>query len=212
MKQPNKIIPLTYLGPIQLFAHLHDGDHILIEQNCSYERKSYRNRCNIVAANGPLALSVPVVNQKNVKIKTQEAKISYDTDWQKQHWRSISSAYNSSPFFEYYADDFLPFYQMKYDSLVDFNINLFQTILDALELNISFTLSNEYIQPEEGMNDLRYLISPKQNPDYDKKYKAVKYWQVFAQKHGFIANMSILDLIFNMGPESNIVLANSLKA
>nr|WP_321408947.1 WbqC family protein [uncultured Carboxylicivirga sp.] len=211
MKQPNKIIPLTYLGPIQLFAHLQEGDHVIVEQHCSYERKSYRNRCNIIAANGPLSLSVPVINQKNVKIKTRDALISYDTDWQKQHWRSISSAYNSSPFFEYYADDFQPFYEQKFDSLVDYNMRLFQTILSTLELNISITLSSEYVQNTDNIQDLRFLISPKHKPVYDTDFKIVNYWQVFAQKHGFIANMSILDLIFNMGPEATIILAQSLN-
>nr|WP_319399247.1 WbqC family protein [uncultured Carboxylicivirga sp.] len=211
MKQPNKIIPLTYLGPIQLFAHLKEGDHVLIDQHCSYERKSFRNRCNIIGANGPLSLSVPVINQKNIKIKTADALISYDTDWQKQHWRSIISAYNSSPFLEYYADDFEHFYEKRFNSLVQFNVGLFQTILDALELNITYSLSSEYIECDENQEDLRFLISPKHKPEYDQSFKVIDYWQVFAQKHGFLPHMSILDLLFNMGPESNIVLAQSLN-
>lgn len=212
MNQQSKLIPLTYLGPIELFAHLRDGDNIIVEQNCNYERKSYRNRCNIIGANGPLSLSVPVINQKNVKIKTKDTQISYDSDWQKQHWRSITSAYNSSPFFEYYADAFYPFYNQKFDSLVQFNMELLHTIIRELELDLSITLSDEYetIVHNEVM-DLRYLINPKKKQEAHNHFVNIEYWQVFAQKFGFTPNMSILDLIFNMGPESNIVLANSLK-
>jgi len=211
MSQQNKLIPLTYLGPIQLFAHLKEGDKVIVEQHCSYERKSYRNRCNIVGANGIMPLSVPVVNQKNNKITTKQALISYDTDWQKQHWRSIVSAYNSSPFFEFYADDFEPFYTKEYDSLVEFNMGLLNVILKALELDLTVTLSEHYTSTIENNVDLRQLIHPKRLYTDDQHFINVEYWQVFAQKHGFIANLSILDLIFNMGPEANIVLANSLK-
>lgn len=210
MNQQNKLIPLTYLGPIQLFAHLKDGDEIVIEQHCNYQRKTYRNRCNILDANGPLSLSVPVVNKKNQKILTKDTLIAYDTNWPKQHWRSIVSAYNSSPYFEYYADDFELFYQKRYESLVEFNHELFKVIIELLELDVTYRLSSEFSDFENQFEDLRTVIHPRNDLSKDPHYKNVAYRQVFAEKHPFAPNLSIIDLLFNKGPESGIVLAESM--
>ncbi len=211
-KSKHKRIPHTYLGPIQLFAHLNDGDTVTVEQHCNYERKSYRNRCNIVGANGLLSLSVPVSNIKNSKVVTKEASISYDTEWQKQHWRSIVSAYNGSPFFEYYADDFEPFYNKPITSLLEFNMGLFNTVIESLELDIEIKLSESYKIEGNNIQDLRPLILSKNHIHLDEEYQTIEYRQVFREKHGFIPNLSILDLIFNKGPESIDILSESLKA
>lgn len=209
MTRKTKLLPLTYLGPIQLFAHLRDGDEVIIEQHCHYQRKTYRNRCNIMGTNGSLALSIPVVNKRNQKIITKDTLISYDTNWQKQHWRSIISAYNNSPFFEYYADDFEPFYHETYTSLVEFNLELFKVILDLLELNVSCHLSEEYSDSENQFEDLRTIIHPR-NYLSDPNYKTIPYRQVFAEKHRFTPNLSIIDLLFNKGPESSGVLEEAI--
>ncbi|MCU4174964.1 WbqC family protein [Carboxylicivirga sp. N1Y90] len=210
MNQRTKLLPLSYLGPIQLFAHLKDGDEIVIEQHCNYQRKTYRSRCNILDANGPLSLSIPVVNKKNQKILTKDTLIAYDTNWQKQHWRSIVSAYNSSPYFEYYADDFELFYQKRFESLVDFNHELFKVIIELLELDVTYKLSSEFTDFENQFEDLRTIIHPRNDLSKDPNYKNISYRQVFAEKHAFEPNLSIIDLLFNKGPESGIVLAESI--
>ncbi|MCU4157594.1 WbqC family protein [Carboxylicivirga sp. A043] len=212
MKQmfQNKIIPLTYLGPIHVFAYVVNSSKITIEQYANYQRKTYSNRCSITGANGPLSLAVPVVNVKNEKVSLKDTQISYDTDWQKQHWRSIVSAYNSSPFFEYYADDFAPFYEKEFKYLVDFNMGLFQVILEELELEIDIQLTDEYIRPDVLNDDIRRLIHPKAKPEEDKLYKQLEYRQVFSDKYPFIPNLSVIDLLFSKGPETYDILKDSI--
>jgi len=207
-----KLLPLSYLGSVQLFAHVVNADRVLIEQCANYQRKTYANRCSIIGANGPLSLAVPVVNIKNEKTLIKDTLISYDTNWQKQHWRSIVSAYNSSPFFEYYADDFEPFYTKKYKYLVDFNQGLFQTMLDELELQLEVELSTEFMPDEEtGFFDLRRVIHPKVSPEEDPDYQTLPYRQVFSEKYPFVPNLSVVDLLFSKGPETYDILKDSIR-
>ena len=206
-----KILPLSYLGSIQLFAHVVNADKIIIEQHANYQRKTYSNRCAITGANGPLSLAVPVVNIKNTKTTIKETLISYDTEWQKQHWRSIVSAYNSSPFFEYYADDFQPFYEKKYKYLVDYNLGLFNVIMEELELETPVSLSEDFISfDSEDQNDLRQTIHPKAKPEADQNYQTIEYRQVFSDKYPFIPNLSVIDLLFSKGPETYDILKDSI--
>jgi hypothetical protein len=209
--QISKTIPLTYLGSVHLFAHIVNADKLIIEQHTNYQRKTYSNRCSITGANGPLSLTVPVVNKKNTRCSIKDALIDYDTDWQKQHWRSIVSAYNSSPFFEYYADDFLPFYEKKYKYLLDFNLGLVNTILDELELETPIELTQEFssFNPENEY-DLRRFINPKNLPDLDKNYQTLEYRQVFSEKFPFIPHLSVVDLLFCKGPETYDILKDSI--
>lgn len=203
-----KIIPLTYLGPVQLFSHIVNADAVVIEQQANYQRKTYANRCSIAGANGPMHLAIPVTNIKGSRTNIKETLISYDMDWQKQHWRSIVSAYNSSPFFEYYADDFAPFYHKQYKYLIDFNMGLFQTMLEELELDIDVMLTDEYVH--EHPNDLRKTIHPKALPQNDKQYKTIEYRQVFVEKYPFVPNLSVIDLLFSKGPETYDILKASI--
>ncbi|TRX63554.1 WbqC family protein [Carboxylicivirga sp. M1479] len=209
--QTNKLIPLTYLGSIQLFSHVVNANEIVLEQHANYQRKTYTNRCSITGANGSLSLAVPVVKSKSDKTSIKDTLISYDTDWQKQHWRSIVSAYNSSPFFEYYADDFQPFYEKHTKYLVDFNMALFNVILDELEIEPKITLSEHYIRPNEFQHDdVRPFIHPKAKPEDDPCYQSIEYRQVFSEKYSFIPNLSVIDLLFNKGPETYDILKDSL--
>ncbi|MBR8538265.1 WbqC family protein [Carboxylicivirga sediminis] len=205
-----KIIPLTYLGPVQLFSHIVNADAVVIEQQANYQRKTYANRCSIAGANGPMHLAIPVTNIKGSRTSIKETVISYDMDWQKQHWRSIVSAYNSSPFFEYYADDFAPFYHKQYKYLIDFNMGLFKTMLDELELDVNIRLSDEYVATSDQPNDLRRIIHPKSLPENDKQYQTIEYRQVFAEKYSFVPNLSVIDLLFSKGPETYDILKASI--
>lgn len=204
----------TYLGPIQFYAHLFNANKVFIEKHCNYIKQTYRNRCIISAANGPLSLAVPVDKQNKAKCPTRDIRISYDTPWQKLHWRSIVSAYNSSPYFEYYQDDFRPFYENKFDYLFDFNFELMKIVMDAIGYKPQIHFTNEYIpQSTNDYKDLRDVIHPKKKAYLlDPEFKSIHYRQLFEQKFGFTENISIIDLIFNKGPESLLVLKDSIHS
>lgn len=194
----------AYLAPIEYYILLAKAEKIWIEQFESYCKQTYRNRTVIATANGLMDLSIPIEKARANKPLTKDMKISNTGKWQQNHWRSIETAYNSSPFFEYYIDDFLPFYTRKWTYLWDFNIALQETVLSLLDLetNIHFTQAYRQELPENHI-DLRERISPKQGFYIDD---FTEYYQVFKDKFGFQANLSIIDLLFNMGNESVLVL------
>jgi hypothetical protein len=207
----SKLLSINYLGPIQYYAHLFSNDKIFIEANCNYNKQTYRNRCVILAANGPLSLVIPIAKGDKLKCLTKDVRISYDTPWQALHWKSIESAYNSSPYFEYFMDDFRPFYEKKFGFLFDYNISLMEVVFDSIGFKPTYSLTDEYVKnTDEKWIDLRELIHPKN--DYkttDPEFKPKSYRQLFLNKHGFVENLSIIDLLFNKGPESLIVLQES---
>lgn len=197
-------LSLAYLAPVEYYVSIVKADQILIEQFDSYEKQSYRNRCNILSANGITALTIPVVKKSGEKILTRDIRISEHNDWQKQHWRSIESAYNSSPFFEYYIDDFMPFYEKKWVFLWDFNIEIQNKVLELLEFEKKIEFTSDYSsRNNENSLDFRNKIHPKANSNIELK----PYFQVFEQKFGFEQNLSIIDLLFNMGNESQLIIS-----
>ncbi len=202
------VFPSCYLGTIQYFAHLvqYSGT-VAIEVHSPYQRKSYRNRCLIMGANGKMPLSIPVTNHKNEKTLLKDTLVSYDTPWQKQHWRSIVSAYNSSPFFEYYKDAIEASYQNTFEHLIDLNLDLTQVILEEIGADIELI---QTIEKSEN-TQYRYLVNPKIPLAKDTQFKVIPYRQVFAEKHAFEGNLSILDLLFNKGPETLSWLEDSLN-
>jgi hypothetical protein len=164
----------------------------------------------IVSANGPIALSIPVVHSSSGKILTRDIRIAEHGNWQHMHWNAIVSAYNSTPFFEYYRDDFYPFYHKKYSFLFDFNEEL-RILVSALlnpDLPVAGYTSSYKTDFAAGESDLRDMIHPKKDI-IDTEFVSVPYYQVFEQKFGFIENMSIIDLLFNMGNESLLILDRS---
>lgn len=207
----NAIFSTAYLGPVHYYARLMQYGHVQIEQYDSYQKQSYRNRCAIFGANGLLNLSIPIVKMHGQKTLVRDIEIDYATRWQNNHWRSITSAYNSSPFFEFYAPDFEPFFSKKWQFLIDFNMELHGLIIEILELDTVCKLSQTYEHLFNG-DDYRELITPKTkrllNPD--NNFKPYPYTQTYSDKHGFIDNLSIVDLLFNTGPESESVLKKSI--
>lgn len=186
-------------------------DEIILEQFDSYIKQSYRNRCRICGANGVLSLSIPVKRQRGTKTLFRDIRIDYDMSWQKVHWRSLVAAYACSPFFEYFIDDLVGFYENKFKFLVDLNRALLEKTLYCMGVDIPVRMSDEF-KAISGNEDPRQFIHPKFDTRVaDPAFSALPYHQVFEEKHGFQSNLSILDLIFNEGPGSLSVLKKSFK-
>jgi hypothetical protein len=203
------LLQTTYFGPIQWYQKLYRYDHCLIEQYDSYQKQTYRNRCLIATANGVQALTVPVESDKREVISdkclVKDIRISDHNQWRRVHWNALQSAYNESPFFDYYADDLHPFFERKYNFLVDFNEAIRQKICELIDIQPQVEYTSLYtlaITPQtSALVDYRDVIHAK-HPQPDDTFEAKRYWQVFQHKYGFLPNLSILDLLFCMGPES----------
>ncbi len=194
----------AYLAPIEYYIALAKADAVWLEHCESYTKQSYRNRCNIAGANGKMALSIPVEKSNRDKTLTRDIRISEHNDWQNQHWRSIESAYNSTPFFEYYKDDLYPFFIKKWAFLWDFNQEIQEKVFEMLDLQLEIKLTDEYkINLGDDWLDFRNNLHPKK--EYTNT-KQVPYYQVFEQRFGFIPNLSVIDLLFNMGNEAQLII------
>jgi len=203
----NTCFSIAYLAPVSYYVALTEAEQVIQESAETYQKQTYRNRCYIAGANGKMALSIPTEKLSGEKTLIKDTRISKHSDWQIQHWRSIESAYNSTPFFEYYKDDFAPFYLKEWDFLWDFNFELQTKVLELLELEKKIELTTDYQQfLGDNILDLRNSFHPK-NEISNLTYK--RYYQVFEQKFGFISELSIIDLLFNMGNESQLVIHNN---
>lgn len=191
------IFPLTYLGPISLFAEIIKYDEIILEKKEHFIKQSYRNRCEIIGANGKLNLSIPTYRKGRDKTIIDEVKVCNDTNWATIHWRSICTAYRSSPYFEYYEADFEELFLKGADNLFEFNLSLFQLIVKKLKLDVKISFSDEFILNQE-MDDYR----PNLSRGYKDEKQYPRYIQVFEDIVGFQENLSIVDLLFNEGPVS----------
>ena len=202
------LLQTTYFGPIQWYQKLYRYDQTLIEQYDSYQKQTYRNRCVIATANGLQALTVPVehnVQRSMFNVQCKDLRISDHNQWRRVHWNALQSAYSESPFFDYYADDIRPFFEKKYEFLVDFNEAIRQTVCDLLDIQPKVEYTSSFLSPLTShlspLDDFREVINAK-HPQADADFQPRRYWQVFEGKHGFQSNLSILDLLFNMGNEA----------
>ena len=185
-----------YLAPIEYYFHLINIGNVTIDAYENFVKQTYRNRCCILSPNGIQNLTIPLVKARQRK-RMKNTAIAYDDNWRKIHWKSLESAYRSSPYFEYYEDDFYPFYhEKKYEFLADFNSDLNKKIIELLNLDITITQSTAYC--EDVKNDFRNYFSPKK----EAQLKFTAYIQVFGDRNGFNPNLSILDLLFNEGPNA----------
>ena len=201
------LLSTAYLAPVEYYTKLLAYDHILVEQYDHYAKQTYRNRCTIAAPDGPLALSVPTVKPDTPKCFTRDIRISDHGNWRHLHWNALESAYNHTPFFEYYKDDFRPFYEQKYEFLVDFNEALCQLVCSLLDISPRISRTTDYAAAPTNADDFRERIHPKKDfRTEDPDFVARPYYQVFQDRLGFLPNLSIVDLLFNMGSESLLVL------
>jgi hypothetical protein len=188
------LLATTYFGPVQWYQKLYRADSVIIDADEPFMKQSYRNRCYIAAANGVQALTVPIEKAR----LTRDVRISDHGDWRRVHWNAIVSAYGESPFFEYYQDDLRPFYEQRWDFLYDFNEAIRQTMCDLIDIPSHLSPLTSHLS---SLTDLRTAINPK-HPAPDADFQAKPYYQVYASRYGFQPNLSVLDLLLNMGPES----------
>jgi len=207
--QTNKLLlPCLYLPPVIFFSCL-DENGICLEVHDHYTKQTFRNRTVILGANGPLSLSIPVVKKSGTRQVMKDIRIDYSTPWQKLHWRGITSAYTASPYFEYYMDDYRPFYTKKTGYLADLNEELLEVTLKLLGTGISLERSTDFTFPVNE-NDPREAFSPKRDILAENSwFTPLPYHQVFNEKFGFVPNLGILDLLFNVGPEARTVIRKS---
>ena len=205
------LLSTAYFAPVAYYALLFHEPEIMIEANENYNKQSYRNRMFIGTDQGPLALSVNVEKGYAIKCPIREVRLSGHGDWLHQHEIAFMSNYGSTPFYDYYIDDILKILNSE-ETLFEMNEKLRQHIchLIGFEPNVRYT--TDYVSPEtEGIRDLRNTLHPKKDVAMAvPEFKAKPYYQVFGLKHPFMPNLSILDLLFNMGPESILVLRDSI--
>lgn len=193
----------TYFAPISQYVAIFKNEKLIFEVEDNFQKQTYRNRCNIYGANGKLTLNIPIIH--NGKQQTKDIRIDNSEQWQRNHFRSLAAAYNSSPFFEFYEDDLRPLYKQGHPFLLDFNIKCHEFIMTALQSKITYS-KTEYYEVHPKIKDYRNLAIAKKEPNYAFD----SYFQVFNDKHGFISNLSILDLLFMEGTSSEIYLKKNL--
>ena len=198
------LIHPNYFPNIYQFIQIIKAKNILFEVSDNYQKQTFRNRTYIYGANGKLGLFIPVIHTHKNRELFKDVKISYESNWMDLHLKSLQSAYRSSPYFEYFEDDFIKLYSEKEKFLADFNIKCIKLISNLLDLDLDFKISNEYVEKTNDIIDLRDLSNARKQ----KTIETPKYIQVFESKHGYLNNLSIIDLIFSEGPNSVSLINN----
>lgn len=200
MKTENQgLFPIAYFPSQTYLIRMLQYDQIAVEIHETYPKQTIRNRCNILSSNGILKLTVPVRKADGNHTKTASVRIFQEEDWQKNHFRAIESAYKSSPFYDYYIHHFIPVFENQYESLVDLNHSIFTILCKILKLNLSYSYTSQFQKIPDKYVDLRQVFDFKHDRD---SIHYVPYVQVFSDRFPFQPDLSILDLIFNLGPEA----------
>ena len=192
------LLSTTYFGPMQWYQKLHRAEYIEIEQWESFQKQTYRNRCLIATTNGIQPLTVPIERNNSQLLK--DIRISDHGNWRRLHWNALQSAYGESPFFEYYQDDIHPFFEKRWTFLLDFNEEIRARMCELIDIEPHVSYTSAFVA-DTNIPDFRSAINPK-HPAPDPDFTPKPYYQVYQPKHGFLPNLSILDLLFNLGPES----------
>ena len=190
------VLSSVYAGNLRYYSVLAKSSQVYIDGFENFRKQSYRNRCVISSPNGPLNLIIPIIRiSKNI---VKDVKIDNHQNWRKIHWKSLESSYRSSPYFEFYEDEFKPLYlEKKIEYLLDFNQQINLVLLRCLNMDTEVIFSDSYIEKGENVNDFRDVIHPSSTPT--EKVKKMKYSQVFQESQDFIYNLSVFDLLFNQG-------------
>ena len=196
-----------YLAPVSLYAQLYAADTLVVDDVSPFVKQTFRNRAVIATENGAQSLTIPVVHD-GTKVAMRDVRISEHGNWRHQHWNAMVSAYRKSPFFEYYADDFAHFYEERDGFLLDFNLRLHAVVSELLGLERNVRLMSD--EAADGVVDLRRIAEPKALESVEG-IALQPYYQVFAGRNGFLPALSIVDLLFNMGPEGLVILNEMAK-
>nr|WP_321243780.1 WbqC family protein [uncultured Psychroserpens sp.] len=198
----NVLIHPTYFPNIAHFVAMLKADDIVFEVCDNYQKQTYRNRASIYGANGKLDLNIPVVYSQKNRQFYKDVKIFNTENWQTQHLKSLESAYRTSPFFEFYIDDLMPLFTMETDTVMDFNFKCIELVFECLQLPFKYTVTQTFeLDSIHNMDARPFANSRKETPQDFKSYA-----QVFDNKHGFLDNLSILDVLFNEGPNTELYL------
>ena len=218
------LLSTAYFGPVQWYQKLCRYGRVSVERYDSYRKQTYRNRCVIAAANGPQTLTVPVERGAAEAVDSRDGvcraplssalvrdiRISDHGNWRHTHWNALVSSYSESPFFDYYADDIRPFFERRWTFLYDYNMDICAKMCELLDIHPRMEGTACYVRHSDlpgGCADFRDSIDPK-HPLPDADFRPRRYYQVYERRHGFIANLSVLDLLFNMGPEGVFYLVD----
>lgn len=194
------LLSSAYLPPVCFFMAMKGHDKVLVERCDSYHKQTYRNRCVIATPTGPQSLTVPVIHGNNPRQTMRDVRISSHGNWRHLHWNALASAYMNSPFFMYYEDDLRPVFEKNHTFLIDFNMQLLEVVMQLAGIPAAVSLTDSYA-PEGSVspgNDYRQLVEPGVTRGMEFK----PYYQVFSERTGFLANLSIADMLFNLGPET----------
>jgi hypothetical protein len=192
----NLLIHPTYFPSISHFAAMIQAENFIFEVEDNFQKQTNRNRTYIYSPNGVQLLNIPIKHSSERHQKTKDVRIENDFDWQKQHFKSLEAAYRSSPFFEYFEDDILPFFEKKHTFLLDLNFETLELVYKLMRIKLEYKTTTEYFNEvdPQTMLDIRNLVNGKKD---DSQFES--YPQVFKEKHGFLNNLNILDLLFNEG-------------
>jgi hypothetical protein len=192
------LVSTAYLPPVPYFSLINKADEVLIEKEENYIKQTYRNRCYILSANGIQALSIPVQLGSFHKIALKDIRIDYSRRWQQVHLGAFSAAYKSSPYFEFFFEEIARIISSNHEFLIDMNMELIRILINSLRIKTTISYTSHFEPLSSDPSDFRYILTPK------KEFKADNrdYCQVFPSDKGFIAGLSIVDLLFNCGPDS----------
>lgn len=205
------LIETAYLPPVSWFALAIEAKTVALELCETYHKGSLRNRCHIAGPNGVQALSIPLRKGKHEKMPIQSVQIAYDEPWQRTHWRTLKTAYGNAPYFMYYEDKLAHLYEKRVDFLVDWNRLMLDFLIENGGLPIELGHSEHFqakdpILPNDYRDQAIMLKLPTEN-----WFAPVKYPQVFTEKHGFLPNLSMLDLFLCCGKQCGQIAKNSLN-
>jgi hypothetical protein len=196
------ILQPAYFPNIETFQHIMKAEELIFEVQDYYQKQTYRTRCSVYSANGFLSMNIPIKHQKMGRQYTKDVQIENEFQWQKNHLKTLQNAYRSSPFFEYYEDEIDNLYSIKETYLLDFLFKTIDLSLKLLQNSYKYSKTDIFKPIYKDQQDLRYLIEAKTSRDISMQ----TYPQVFDSKHGFLSNLSLLDLLFNEGPNASLLL------